>query len=168
MLRILSFTVLVSVVLLIESCGYKSNEDSEKTDTQTEETNIETNVVEIQEMESDEVQMQAGSRDNNDNDEKTSAKPLLESKSLFDDRLKEAIANAKKGGVSPKFIVELVITKGMQKQVVETLNKLGVEMMLKEGENINIVSNPSDLEKISRIQGIEKINLITENYYPNR
>jgi len=165
MLRILSITLLVSAILLIESCGYKNNEEKQKTEARTEDTKIETDDAELKRIKNDEIQTQLSSKQT---DENIPDKDLLYNKSLFDDRLSEAIENAKKGGVNPNYIVELVITKSMQKQVVEALNKLGIEIMSKEGETINVVSNPSDLEKISRIQGIDRINLITENYYPNR
>lgn len=165
MLRILSFVLLVSTVFFIESCGYKSNEGNKKTETLTEDTKIESDDVGSIEIKSDEIPVRDSS---NQTGENVSDRTKVDQKSLFDDRLSEAIENAKKGGVNPNFIVELVITEGKQAHVVEALNKLGIEIMSKKNDTINIVSNPNGLEKIKRIQGIDRINLITENYYPNR
>ncbi len=135
-----------AVTALITSCGKKDENEPAETETYDIETITEDEAPE----------------------EEPTAVAGEEVVNKFDDMLVEAITNAEKGGVNPNFAVDIVLNGHYSDAIVKSLEDKGVDVVSGENNTLRAVATPKILKQIHGEDYIQKIVLVTANYYPNK
>jgi major membrane immunogen (membrane-anchored lipoprotein) len=151
-LKIFAFAFFVlAITVIITSCGKK--EEAEPATSETTETyNNETVPVD----------------ESAENENAVAEKGEEQVANKFDDMLVEAIDNAEKGGVNPNFAVDIVLNGEYSDAIVKSLENYGVDVISGENNKLRAVATPKVLKEIQGVYFIQKIVLVTANYYPNK
>jgi hypothetical protein len=90
------------------------------------------------------------------------------SEDKFDSSLKEALINNEKTGMNQPYIVKIILATMYNDEVKSKLTDYGLNVLEADGLTIVAKGNSEALKKVSRLEYVNQIKLLTQSVYPNR
>jgi hypothetical protein len=90
------------------------------------------------------------------------------SENKFDSSLKEAFANNEKAGMNQPYLVQLTLATIYNDEIKSKFSDYGLNVQQADGLTIIAKGDTESLRKVSRLEYVNHIKLLTESVYPNR
>ena len=90
------------------------------------------------------------------------------SEDKFDSSLKEAISHSDKAGINQILIVQITLATIYNDEIKSKFEKYELNVLEADGLTIRAKGSSETLKKVSRLEYVNHIKLLTESVYPNR